>query len=141
LAKLDGSFKSVAVAAAGVHRQWRAAARVQSLTNVEERLQIEKWMQASVQLQRELNLVHSSTIGPDAGLTEGTLPPSGVLEVHMRMTVQTPLLAAKLRAWQQLPGVRCYGLCAAVRFPREAELVLKGAVSSPFLSSHIAPLV
>ena len=33
LAKLDGPFKSVAAAAAGVHWQWRAATRVESLTD------------------------------------------------------------------------------------------------------------
>ena len=124
LAKLDGAFKSVAVAAAAVHRQWRAAAQVESATDAQVCLQVEEWLQASMQLQRLVHpLQSSSAIVTKSGIGSG-------LELHLRMTVQTPLLAAKIRAWQDLKNIRCKGLCATVRFPREAELVLQGAVST-----------
>lgn len=125
LGKLGGSFKGVADAAAAVHRQWRAAARVESVMDVEGRGQVEEWLQASVQLQRLLHpLQETSLVSTAASATGG-------FELNLCMTVQTPLLAAKIRAWQELQDVRCQGVCAAVRFPREAELVLQGAVSSP----------
>jgi hypothetical protein len=109
LGKLGGSFKGVADAAAAVHRQWRAAARVESVMDVEGRVH---------------PLQETSLVSTAASATGG-------FELNLCMTVQTPLLAAKIRAWQELQDVRCQGVCAAVRFPREAELVLQGAVSSP----------
>ena len=93
--------------------------------DVEGRGQVEEWLQASVQLQRLLHpLQETSLVSTAASATGG-------FELNLCMTVQTPLLAAKIRAWQELQDVRCQGVCAAVRFPREAELVLQGAVSSP----------
>jgi hypothetical protein len=134
LAKLDGSFKVVAAAAAAVHRQWRAAAQLQSVTDAQERLQMEEWLQANIQLQR---LLHSRQATSPA-LAAGSATAAGGLELYLFMTVQTPLLAAKIREWQDLQGVHCQGLCAAVRFPREAEIVLQGAVST-LLQSHCLP--
>lgn len=135
LAKLDGSFKGVACAAAAVHRQWRAAARVKSMMSAHGRSQVDEWLQASVKVQQALHPLQGTSSALAASTT------GAGLELCLTMTVHTPLLAAKIKAWQGLRDIRCQGLCAAVCFPREAELVLQGAVSSQITHLHLRLLV